>query len=152
MKFDKTPYIGFMEMNLLSIFSLDEWGQILFELNSFPVMKNDYTYWDSFLGYKTPNFLHNMNLFLSELSFYGGYAPFYGGNYDVSRTYKVGTRTAIGDFFGLDLFTMDDFYPAAIMSFHFTNISFDLFTFERAFDDFGNQKSREYGANFKASW
>lgn len=151
-KFNKTPYIGFMELNLLSIFSFNEWGQILFELNSLPVMKNDYAYWDSFLGYKTPNFLDDMNLFLSELYLYGGYAPFYGGNYDVSRTYKIGTRTSIGDTLGLDLFTMDDFYPAVILSINFTSIAVDIFTFERAYDDFGNQKSREYGANLKASW
>jgi hypothetical protein len=150
-KFNETPYIGFMELSLLSLYSLKQWGQVLFELNSFPVIKNDYDYWDSFLGYKTPNFLKGKNWVLSEFSLYGGYAPFYAGQYDVSRTYKIGTRTALGDF-DLDLFTMDDFYPAAIISYNFTYASLELFTFERAYDDFGNQKSREYGLNIKALW
>lgn len=151
-KFNETPYIGFLEFNLLSIFSLSSYGQLLFEVNSFPLMKNDYEYWDTFLGYKTPNFLKSKGWAFSELSFYGGYAPFYAGHYDVSRTYKVGVRTAIGQNFDLDIFTMDDFYPAAIAAFNFMYASLEFFTFERAYDDFGNQKSREYGMNIKALW
>jgi hypothetical protein len=151
-KFNQTPYIGFLEFNLLSILSLSNYGQILFEVNSFPLLNNDYEYWDTFLGYKTPDFLKGKGWVLAELSLYGGYAPFYGGQYDVSRTYKIGARTAIGENFDLDLFTMDDFYPAAIASFNFSYASLELFTFERAYDDFGNQKSREYGFNIKALW
>jgi hypothetical protein len=150
-KFNEIPYIGFLEFNLLSIFTLN-YGQLLFEVNSFPLMKNDYEYWDTFLGYKTPNFLIGKDWLLSELSLFGGYAPFYAGHYDVSRTYKIGARTAISPTFDLDIFTMDDFYPAAIASFNFTYASLEFFTFERAYDDFGNQKSREYGINIKALW
>ena len=151
-KFNETPYIGFIELNLLTIFSLSEWGQVLFEINSFPLIKNEYEYWDTFFGYKTPNFLKDMNWAFSDLSFYGGYAPFYAGHYDVSRTYKFGARTSMGDSVDLDFFTMDDFYPAGILSFNLANLSLEFFTFERAYDDFGNQKSRQYGANIKALW
>lgn len=151
-KFDKAPYIGFMEVGFLSMYSLSQWGQLLFEANSVPVIKNEYDYWDTFLGYKTPNFLKNRDWFLSEASFYGGYAPFYGGHYDVSRTYKLGTKLGLNDKVGLDLFTMDDFYPAAIVSLQYAFATLELMTFERAYDDFGYQKSRQYGFNLKAQW
>lgn len=151
-KFNKIPYIGFSELSLLGIFSLNGWGQGLLQLNSFPLTKNDYDYWDTFLGYKTPNFFKNSGWAASELSLYGGYSPFYGGNYDVSRTYKIGAKTSFWDWIGLDLFTVDDFYPASILSFKFTYSTIEMFTFERAYDDFGRQKSRQYGLNLKATW
>jgi hypothetical protein len=151
-KFNKIPYVGFSELSLLGILSLSEWGQALFQLNSLPITNKDYDYWNTFLGYKTPNFLKKAGWAISEFSLYGGYSPFYGGNYDVSRTYKIGAKTAFWDWIGLDLFTMDDFYPASILSFKFTYLTVEAFTFERAYDDFGRQKSREYGLNLKATW
>jgi hypothetical protein len=151
-KFNKAPYIGFLEFNLLWIYSLSEWGQILFQANSLPLIRNEYEYWDTFLGYKTPNLIKNMNWVLSELSLYAGYSPFYGGHYDVSRTYKMGVKTSLSDFLTLDIFTMDNFYPAAILSLRSSYLTVELFSFERAYDDLGYQKSREYGANLKLRW
>jgi hypothetical protein len=151
-KFNKIPFIGFSELNLLGIFSLDQWGQILFQVNSFPIMQNDYDYWDTFLGYRTQNFLKNSGWAVSELSFYGGYSPFYGGDYDVSRTYRLGAKMSFLDWISLDLFTMDNFYPASIMAFRFSYFILEMFTFERAYDDFERQKSRQYGLNLKATW
>jgi hypothetical protein len=151
-KFNEAPYIGFLELNVLVIFSLSEWGQLLFEVNSLPLMHQEFQYWDSFLGYKTPNFLRSKRWFLTELAFYGGYSPFYGGEYDVSRTYKLGLKTSFAQGLEVDFFTMDDFYPAGIISWRVNYLTVEAFSFERAYDDFGNQKSRQYGLNLKVAW
>lgn len=151
-KFNEAPYIGFVEFSVLGLFSLSEWGQILFEVNSLPILEQEYQYWDSFLGYKTPNLLKNKEWLFTELAFYGGYSPFYGGEYDVSRTYKLGFKTTFTESLQIDLFTMDDFYPAGIVSWRFTYLTLEAFSFERAYDDFGNQKSRQYGVNLKVTW
>jgi hypothetical protein len=143
-KFNKTPYIGFMELNLMSIYSFASWGQALAEINSLPLIKNDYQYWDTFLGYRSP-------IFWETTYVYGGYAPLYAGKYDVARTQKWGARFG-KNFFSLDVFTMDKYYPGAIMGFMFKFVEVSLVTFERAYDDFGKQKSRQYDFNLKMSW
>lgn len=152
LNFNKQPYIGFVEINLISLYKLGDWGHALFELTSLPLIQSEYQYWDTFLGYKTPNILKNQQWLLTELAFYGGYSPFYGGGYDVSRSYKIGSKLSISEWITADLFTMDEFYPASILTFNFTHLELDLFTFERAYDDFGNQKSRQYGLNLKTKW
>lgn len=151
-KFNEAPYIGFLELNVFGLFSLSEWGQILFEASALPLLQQDFQYWDTFLGYKTPNFLQNKKWLISELAFYGGYSPFYGGEYDVSRTYKWGVKSVVDQTLEIDFFTMDDFYPALIASWRLDYFTVEAFSFERAYDNFGNQKSRQYGLNLKATW
>lgn len=144
-RFNKAPYIGFAEINLLVTQNTFGYGNFLFELTSLPLMSYKYKYWDTFLGYKTPNFFNIM-------SFYGGYSPLYAGHYDVGRTYKTGIRVAPSSAFNMDVFTFDKFYPGALASYTWTHFELAAFTFERAYDDFGNQKSRQYGFNLKFAW
>lgn len=150
--FGKKPFLGFAEFSLRSIYSFGSWGQGLLEINSLPLMDNQYSYWDSFLGYKTPNFFTGPDSWLKEFALYGGYSPFYGGDYDVSRTQRVGLRMSLGEALSLDVFTFDKFYPGALLSSRLGIFELSLFTFERAYDDFGRQKSRQFGFNLKTSW
>ncbi len=151
-KLNEIPFIGFSEFSLHSLYSLSSWGQILFQLNSLPLSGSEISYWDTFLGYKTPNLLDGAGLSLTEASLYTGYSPFYGGNYDVGRTYRVGANILFSDWMALDVFTLDKFYPAAVLAFNSPHIVFEIFTFERSYDDFELQKSRNYGVNLKVKW
>ncbi len=150
-RFNKEPYVGFMELSLRSLYSFGTYGRALFEINSLPLI-NEYQYWDTFLGYQTPDIFDQKTSWFKEFSFYGGYSPFYGGHYDVSRTFRLGNRLGFGDFFSLDVFTLDKFYPGVIVSSKLGFLELSLFTFERAYDDYEKQKSREFGFNLKTSW
>lgn len=143
----EVSYKGFAEMSFLGILGVGEWGKVIIEGNSLPVSKQDHNYWDTFLGFKTNNLLSTGNFNL-----YAGYSPLYGGEYDVSRTYKIGANIKIAEFFKVDLFTMDKFYPAAIVTFLFNYLEFSLSTFERSYDDYGTQKSRQYAMTLKFQW
>lgn len=147
MNFNKRPYLGFSEFSLLSVFGLSGLGQILFELNSFPIQEQKYSYWDSFLGYQTPSLINSY--FLSDLKFYAGYSPFYGGQYDVSRTYKWGTELGLLDLFKIHFFAMDKNYLSSIFKIELRYLDLEFFTVERAYDDFDIQKSRHYGLNLR---
>jgi hypothetical protein len=147
-KFNKAPYQGVVELSFYSSYHLLQWGEIFFELNSVPLMDSHDKYWDSFLGYQTPDFGKEK----MKIHFYAGYSPFYGGDYDVSRTYKIGVNTAFGKMLSLDLFTMDDFYPTAILAFKLKHFAVEFFSFERSYDDFGHQRSRDYGLNLRGLW
>ena len=151
-KFNKVPYVGFVEAGLLATYNTFGYGHFLFELTSLPLLKYDYQYWDAFVGYKTPNFAKRLGMSGGEISLYGGYSPFYAGKYDVERTIKTGLRLAPWNFLSLDIFTQDKFYPGALLALSSTHTEFSLFTIERAYDDFGKQKSRQYGLNFKVFW
>jgi hypothetical protein len=151
-KFNKAPYVGFTELGLLSTYNTFGYGHLIFELTSLPLMSSDYQYWETFIGYKTINIAKKFNWKISELSFYGGYAPVYAGKYDVSRTIKLGSRIGLMDELDLDLFTTDELYPGALLSYTFKYFELALFTFERAYDDFGRQKSRQFGGNLKFAW
>jgi hypothetical protein len=151
-KFNKAPYVGFAELNLLGVFSLSQWGSLLFTLSSLPVVKRTYEYWDTFVGYRTPSIAGKKSGWLNSWNFYGGYSPVYAGNYDVDRTVKIGTNLSLLRNIHLDIFTIDQFYPAAILSYDARFVSLELLTLERAYDDFGRQKARQYGANLKIKW
>lgn len=151
-KFNKKPYIGFAEVNLLSTYNTFGYGHLVFELTSLPLRSSDYEYWETFVGYKTINIAKKLDWKISEFSFYGGYAPVYAGKYDVNRTFKLGSRIGLLEALDLDVFTTDEFYPGGLLSYTFKNFELAVFTFERAYDDFGRQKSRQYGANFKFAW
>lgn len=151
-KFNKQPYIGFAELNLLGTYNTFGFGHFIFELSSLPLKSSDYEYWETFIGYKTINIARKFDWKISELSFYGGYAPVYAGKYDVNRTIRLGSRIGLIEALVLDVFTTDDLYPGALLSYTFKYFEIAIFTFERAYDDFGRQKSRQYGANLKFAW
>lgn len=151
-KFDKVPYVGFVEAGLLATYNTFGYGHFLFELTSLPLISYEYQYWDTFIGYKTPNFAKYLNMKEGEVSFYGGYSPLYAGKYDVDRTFKTGLRVVPWKMLSLDVFTIDKFYPGALLGLSLSNFELSLFTLERAYDDFGKQKSRQYGLNLKFLW
>jgi hypothetical protein len=140
------PYLAVAEFNLIATQELGAgMGELLFEIASLPLNNVGYAYWETFLGYRTPDFFQ-------RLYFYGGYSPFYGGDYDVNRTFKVGANMRPWEWLSLDLFTMDRWYPAAVASVQFKHLQLDLFTFERAFDHFEFQRARQYGLALKLGW
>ena len=149
--FNKTPQVGVVELNVTSVVGLDSWGQILMEMNSVPLIKNNYQYWDTFLGYLTGNILEG-KAWVRSLQLYGGYSPFYAGKYDVERTIKTGSKLLFGEHLSLDVFTTDKFYPGALLGVTAGFIEVSAFTFERAYDDFGLQRSRQYGGNIRFFW
>ncbi len=151
-KFNKAPFIGFAEVNFLATYNTFGYGHLLGEISSLPMISNKYEYWETFLGYKTPNFAKKLNWEFRELSLYGGYSPLYAGHYDVHRTFKTGIRFSPTKELSLDFFTMDEFYPGGLISYTFKHFEFAMFTFERAYDDHGEQKSRQYGLNLKFAW
>lgn len=149
--FEKKPYTNLFEMGLNGSKTLGEYGDLIGEVNAIPLIKSDgeYEYWDTFLGYRSWNFLDDKGSWLHALHAYGGYSPFYAGDYDVERTIKTGIDVQFIRHLRLDLFTMDKFYPGLIFSTQFQYIEFNLFTYERGYDDFGRQRSRQYGANLR---
>ncbi len=141
-QFNKVESVGLAEFSLESKFFLREYGEIFFEINSLPLTNYEYSYYDTNVGYRSP-------LFARLISFYAAYSPFYGGEYDVSRTLKLGAEIRPIDHVRLTLFTLDDFYLGGEAQILFRNFELALLTFERAFDDYGYQKSRQYGAFLK---
>lgn len=149
--FNKAPQQTVVETNVMAVLGLESWGQILFEMNSFPLIKTEYQYWESFLGYMTPNFLSGTS-WIQSLQFYGGYSPVYAGSYDVERTVKTGSKLMLGEHLTIDIFTTDKFYPGAMVGYMAGFVEVSAFTFERAYDDFGLQRSRQFGGNLRLYW
>jgi hypothetical protein len=141
-KLDKSPSVGLMEFSLESKYFIRKFGEIFFEVNSLPLTNYEYSYYETNVGYRSP-------LFARLISFYAAYTPFYGGHYDVSRTFKLGTEIRPVDHLRLSLFTFDEFYLGGEAQLRFKNFELALLTFERSHDDYGYQKSRQYGAFFR---
>lgn len=141
-KFDKSPSVGLVEFSLESKYFLRKYGEIFFEANSLPLSNYEYSYYETNVGYRSP-------LFARLISFYAAYSPFYGGDYDVSRTVKLGAELRPLENLRLTVFTFDEFYLGGEAQLRFRNFELALLTFERSFDDYGFQKSRQYGAFVK---
>lgn len=150
-KINKTTPHFFTEFSFQSAYQLP-FFQLLAEGNSLPLTGANYNYWDTFLGARTLNLSKYLGRSIKTLTFYGGYSPFYGGYYDASRTIKIGTQVAINEHFAFDFFSFDKFLPGARLSFSYDWFELSLHTFERAYDDYLKQISRQYGLNLKASF
>lgn len=150
-KIKEEPTHFFSEFSFQAAYQLP-FFQLLAEGNSLPLAGVDYNYWDSFLGARTLNLSKYLGRTIKTLTFYGGYSPLYGGYYDASRTIKIGTQVAINEHFAFDLFSFDNFLPGARLALSYDWFELSLHTFERAYDDYLFQKSRQYGVNLKASF
>lgn len=150
-KIKEEPTHFFSELSFQSAYQFPIF-QFLVEANSIPLTNQNYSYWDSFVGLRTYNLAKYLNHSLKTLTFYGGYSPYYGGYYDASRTIKVGTQVAVNEYLAFDVFTLDKFLPGARLALTYQWFELSLHTFERAYDDYLLQKSRQYGLNLKASF
>lgn len=138
-KFNKAANVGLVEFGLQSAYKMSHYGEVFFDVNALPLTNYEYKYWETILGYRTP-------LLYQRLFLYAAFSPLYGGYYDVSRTYKLGANLSLVDSLRLHLFTLDDFYPGAEIQYRLGIVEVAVMTFERAYDDYGHQKSRQYGA------
>lgn len=150
-KIKEEPVHFFSELSFQAAYQLP-FFQLLAEANSLPLVGVDYNYWDTFLGARTLNLSKYLGHTIKTFTFYGGYSPLYGGYYDASRTIKVGTQLAVNEYFAIDIFTFDKFLPGARLALSYDWFEISLHTFERAYDDYLFQKSRQYGLNLKASF
>ena len=136
-----------VEFSLQARYTFD-YFDLFMQANSIPIIKNDYAYWDTNLGLKTKNLLSSPDSDLFKvLDIYLMYSPIYGGNYDVSRTVKLGSGIVFNDNFALDIFLQDEYSLGGLAKLNFEYFELSVFTFERSYDDFHFQKSRQYGLN-----
>lgn len=146
-KFNKVPYIFFAELGASSAYRTP-FGNIDFDVNSLPLRNSVSGYWDTYLGYSSPDFFEAKSTVLTA---HVGYSPFYGGEYDVVRTIRTAVRGRWESFFG-EAFTMDRFYPGARLGWEAGFARIALHTLERAYDNAGNQRSRQYGFELTAGF
>ncbi|MGB0452635.1 MAG: hypothetical protein ACPGJV_02890 [Bacteriovoracaceae bacterium] len=145
-KIKNRPWKTFVELSFNSKYRMN-YLDLVFELNSLPISANDFDYWDTNLGVKSKNLNNYFGLDIKKLDAYLSYSPLYVGNYDVSRTIKGGVGLEFNDFFMIDIFFEDEFLLGTLAKLNTRFFTISLFTFERAYDDFHTQTSRQYGIN-----
>jgi len=152
-KFSDEPWRFYSEAGFLSQLSLD-YCYLLFDLNAYPITQNRYNYWNSNLGIRSKNIVKNLDSFslIRYLDLYFSYSPFYGGQYDVSRTVTLGTGFYFNSYLGTDIFLIDDYSWGILLKLNYNFVYLSLFTFKTAYDDYHNFESRQYGLNLKLSF
>ncbi len=151
-KIKNSPWEHIGEISLNSKY-LTTHLDFVFEVNSYPFINNEYEYWDSNLGVKSKNIKKYIpNLIFKRIDAYLSYSPAYGGNYDVSRTIRGGIGVEFNDKIMIDVFFEDEFLFGSLVKLNTSYFTLSAFTFERSYDDYHTQKSRQYGLSLTAQY
>jgi hypothetical protein len=144
-KLKTLPYRGFVEAGLEAS-RPTPWGEILLNVKGVPVYRNDYAYWQVEAGFRSVNLLEGVKRnWPWRWTAWASFSPFYGGNYALVRTVKVGTSVEWFKFAQTDIFLMDKFRPGFVLRLGTARINAQLFSFARSEDDFQVFSSRQYG-------
>ena len=124
------------------------YAELMLNVRSLPIFGQKYKYWDTLIGARSSNIAEKLDSkYFSDWHFYFQYSPFYGGEYDVKKTYGLGTSIGFSDHLSLDIYTSGKFYINTSVKLRLENFEFSLYNKKDSYDDFFVQEARSIGLN-----
>lgn len=146
-KLKEIPYKFYLSLDIHGEYNLFNLGNIIIKINSIPIVKEDYELFNSFVGAITNDILPSSFEIVEHIKFYGGYSPFYRGDYSVKRTVVVGSTLGLTTWMNFDVFTTDQMYVGGLVKIGTEFLNASLYTYQDSYDDYGINKFRNYGFN-----
>jgi len=140
LEFSQKKYNPIVELNFLLKYKFENFS-VHFDLKSFPLIsKEKLKYWETNLGFKSRKFnLEKKGFYLNSLELFFSYSPFYGGLYDVSKTFKFGTNLELLKGVSLSLFSLGEFKPGLKLEWSGKSLSGSIYYYEY---EYGSLKKR----------